>query len=99
MLIDMGFAFGSANWSATNLNLPNAYELPTHMAEKVTIDKLEVAISAIQSLDEGSVRSCFADCPEEWGLPAADVKAAADLVVARRSAIREIVLNGNPHIK
>jgi hypothetical protein len=50
MLVDMGFMFGGARWSA-GLRLPTTYVLPIHVAEKLTLDKLEPAIAAVESLD------------------------------------------------
>ncbi|OLD17643.1 MAG: hypothetical protein AUJ01_08775 [Acidobacteria bacterium 13_1_40CM_3_65_5] len=58
MLVDMGFAFGGANWSATALNLPDSYRLPVHMADKLTVDRLEASIAslAIAAVTEVALR-------------------------------------------
>lgn len=99
MLADMGFMFRGGNWSAASLeSLPEPYRLPTHIAERLTTEKLEPAVLALQALNDSSIRECLMDRPEEWHISDEDVQAAIDTVLVRRTTIRDILTAGNPQI-
>ena len=99
MLVATGFAFGGANWSATALNLPDSYRLPVHMADKLTVDRLEASIASLAGLADDVIRACFSDCPAEWTIVDEDIAAVTEVALRRRDHIRRIIGDGNPQIK
>lgn len=99
-LIDMGQMFGNWNWdAATVVTPPNKYRLPSHLADKLTWEKLGPAIQSLTAIDESSIRACFDDIPDEWNVSTVDRQAAVTRVLAARMQIEAIVRNGNPAIK
>ena len=99
MLIDMGQMFGDFKWTAGSVRNHTAYQLPQHMVEKLTADSLAPAIKALRAVDEDAIRSCFADCPEEWDVPEADKSAGIEVALHGQNQIEGILRDGNPALK
>lgn len=98
-LVDMGFMFGNAAWTRANIaNVHEQYKIPTHLAEKLTMKKLEPAIRELKAINDESIQQCFDDCPDEWNIPKEDKEAGATNACAARDNIERIIRNGNPSI-
>ena len=98
-LVDMGFMFGSPNWTKTSISsVHDQYKIPTHLAQKVTLEKLEPAIKELRSLDDDAIHQCFDDCPDEWNIAKEDKDAGASNACAARDNIDQIIRKGNPSI-
>ncbi len=99
-MIDMGAMYANRNWTASNVaTVHDRYKIPTHIAEKLTAEKLQPAIDTLKKVDESLIRECFEDCPNEWNVPQEDKDGGALRAVAARDKIEEIIKNGNPSIK
>ena len=98
MLIDMGFMFGGPTWSAGSLKEHNSYSLPGHIADKVTIGKLQPAIEELNKVTDDAIRECFESRPEEWAVSDDDVRAGIAVALGARRRIESIVKSGNPKI-
>ncbi len=95
-LIDMGFMFTHAGWTAASLaSLPTQYALPRHLADKLTMPLIDSVIAELLAVPESSVRDCFIDCPNEWGVSDTDRSAAADHAVSVRGRLRDIIVRAN----
>ena len=98
-LVDMGQMFGNFEWNADTVKVVHdRYKLPPHLAEKLTLEKLAPAISALKSVGDSSIRASFEDCPDEWNVPAADREAGAERALSAKDRIEEIIRKGNPAI-
>jgi len=98
-LVDMGFMFGSPGWTKTSIaTVHDQYKIPTHLAEKLSFEKLKPAIGELQAIDNESIRQCFDDCPEEWDIPKEDREAGATNACAAKDNIEQIIRKGNPSI-
>jgi hypothetical protein len=98
-LVDMGFMFGSPGWTNVSIaKVHNQYKIPTHLAQKLSLDKLKPAISELQAIDDESIRQCFDDCPDEWNISKEDREAGANNACAARDNIEQIIRKGNPSI-
>lgn len=96
-LIDMGFMFTGAGWSAASIAaIPASYVLPQHLADKLTMTAVDVSLAELAVVSEASIRACFADCPAAWAVPEADATAAANYAVTLRDRLRDTIVAGNP---
>ena len=99
-LVDMGQMFGGAAWTAASVSaVPPAYALPGHLAAKLTLEKLAAAINAVKGLPAGAIQACFADCPDEWNIPADDKPSGAARAIAAAAQVEQIIRTGNPAIQ
>jgi hypothetical protein len=98
-LVDMGFMFGSPDWTRTSIaKVHEQYKIPTHLAGKLTFEKLKPAIAELKAIDDEAIRLCFDDCPDEWGVSKEDKEAGATNACAARNNIEQIFRKGNPSI-
>lgn len=100
-LIDMGFAFGSASWSAGNLLASNTYQYraPQYFADNVDTAAVSVAAANLASISDADILACFQDVPEEWGVPAADVTAAGQWALDVRSHVHAALGRAHPKLR
>jgi hypothetical protein len=95
----MGFMFGNPNWTQTSIaKVHGQYKIPTHLAEKLTFEKLKPAIEELKAIDSEAIRQCFDDCPDEWGVSKEDKEAGATNACAAKDNIEQIIRKGNPSI-
>ncbi len=98
-LVDMGFMFGKPNWSKASLaTVHDQYKIPTHLAEKLTLQNLKPAIDELRAVDDESIRQCFVECPDEWAISTEDKEAGANNACAAKDNIEQIIRKGNPSI-
>ena len=63
-LVDMGFMFGTPNWSEADArNVHTSYAIPSHLAAQLDMAKLGPAIKALQTITETDIGDCFDDYP------------------------------------
>lgn len=99
-LVDMGFMFGTPNWSAPGVgNVHTSYRIPLHLAAQLSMAKLTPAIKALQVISDADIGECFDDYPEDWNIPRPDRDAAVARVCAARDNIEKIIRTGNASIK
>jgi hypothetical protein len=99
MLIDMGFTFGSPAWTAGSVAAAHtSYQLPRHLAEKLSAAKLQPALDVVGSISEADIRSCFHDVPEEWNVTDAERDAAIRRALTTQVQVEQILRTGNPAV-
>jgi hypothetical protein len=99
-LIDMGQMFGNFSWTSANVaNVHVTYQLPVHLVDHLTKANLAPAIGQLTQLADSVIEECFEDCPNSWGISAADKAAGAQCAIQAKKTINDIIFNGNPAIK
>jgi hypothetical protein len=99
-LIDMGQMFGNFSWTAESVaNVHATYQLPAHLAARLTRETLLPAINQLSTVDDSTIEECFEDCPSTWRISPAEKAAGVGCVIQARRNINNIIFNGNPQIR
>jgi hypothetical protein len=98
MLIDMRFMFGGPAWVGSTLQPHTSYALPPHLADKLTLAKLQPTLDALRGAPDAAIRDCFESRPAEWNITDQDVAQGIAVAIHGRDRIDEIIKAGNPTI-
>jgi hypothetical protein len=96
----MGQMFGNFNWTAdTVTNVDTTYQLPAHLAARLTSESLLPAINQLSSVDHATIAECFEDCPNSWRISPEEKAAGVRCAIQARRNINNIIFYGNPQIR
>ena len=98
-VIDLEYALGCPCWTPKGIaTIHTTYELPVHLAERLTMESLQPAIDKLRSISAHAILECFMDCPERWNVSISHRIAGAKYAIAARDTIEQIIRAGNPGI-
>lgn len=87
-IVDAGYMYGSPQWTSKTLQpVSSTFQVPNHLLDHVTNDRIESAIEVLRAVPDEAIRQCFEDVPEEWRIPEEDCRVGADHAIASKQAV------------